>query len=458
MIAMQLFERYVSPHALMVFTFEVLLICGSLSAAILLQEPDVPPGLAWKVLIAATLCLLCLYYNDFYDLNLVRSGRELVVRLVQAAGVTTILLAILYLAVPAVALHADAFLRSLAVIVPTVLAWRLVFNHLVPDSPFVENTLVLGTGPAARAVARELVTHHDLAARVVGYVDDDLDAIAGPGPVPIVGGTRDIPALVAQGGIRRIVVGPAGRHGRLPVQALVDAKLSGVVVEDARAAYERLTGKMLIEALTLRQLVFADGFRASRRRRAIKRACDVTLSGIGIVLASPLIALTAVMVWAVSGRPVLYRQERVGQYGTVFTLYKFRSMKLDAEADGPAWAAEDDDRVTRIGRVIRLTRLDELPQLWNVLVGHMSFVGPRPERPCFVEQLAAESPFYQLRHTVKPGITGWAQVKYGYAGSVESAMEKLRYDLYYVKHLSTPFDMTIVIDTVKTILFRVGSR
>jgi lipopolysaccharide/colanic/teichoic acid biosynthesis glycosyltransferase len=179
---------------------------------------------------------------------------------------------------------------------------------------------------------------------------------------------------------------------------------------------------------------------------------------IGLVLALPLIALTAVLVWVTSGRPVLYRQERVGQNGRTFTLYKFRSMRLDAEAAGPVWASPRDTRVTPVGRFIRLTRLDELPQLWNVLNGDMSFVGPRPERPVFVEALARENAFYHLRHAVKPGITGWAQVRYRYADSVESAIEKLRYDLYYVKHLSVTFDLTIVVDTVKTILFRLGSH
>jgi exopolysaccharide biosynthesis polyprenyl glycosylphosphotransferase len=238
----------------------------------------------------------------------------------------------------------------------------------------------------------------------------------------------------------------------------VTAKLNGVVVEDAVAAYERLTGKVLLEALKLRTLVFAQGFNVSTRRRFVKRASDLVFSAIGLVLAAPLILLTGLAVWLLSGRPVLYRQERVGQHNGRFTLYKFRSMRLDAESGGPVWARENDDRVTAIGRFIRLTRLDELPQLWNVLVGHMSFVGPRPERPFFVDELSGQVPFYRLRHAVKPGITGWAQIKFRYADSLESAIEKLRYDLYYVKHLSTAFDLTIVLDTVKTIVLRMGSH
>jgi exopolysaccharide biosynthesis polyprenyl glycosylphosphotransferase len=185
---------------------------------------------------------------------------------------------------------------------------------------------------------------------------------------------------------------------------------------------------------------------------------DLLLASAGLVLASPLILIVSFLVWLEDGWPVIYRQERVGENGRTFTLYKFRSMRKDAEAGTPVWARDGDDRVTSVGRIIRTTRLDELPQLWNVVKGDMSFVGPRPERPFFVEQLAAQIPFYEQRHGVKPGITGWAQVKYRYGSSIEDAMEKLRYDLYYIKHLSMAFDMTIVMDTVKVILFGKGAK
>jgi sugar transferase (PEP-CTERM system associated) len=423
-----------------------------------LQQPVGDTGVVWKVLPAAVLCQLCLYYNDFYDLRLVHSGSELIVRLIQAVGVTTLALALVYLVVPSVALHPAAVLRSLTVLGLTVLAWRLLFNRLVTSSPLVEHTLVIGTGVAARAVAQELVTQHAFAYRVVGFVDDRPDMVGLPAGLTVVGALPDIQSLVREHGVHRLIVALPDRGVGLPAEQLVAAKLMGVLVEDAGAAYERLTGKVLLEALKLRTLVFAQGFNVSRRRRVIKRTWDLIFSAIGLLLAAPLIALTALAVWVTSGWPVLYRQERVGQHNTVFTLYKFRSMRLDAEAAGPVWASVNDDRVTVVGRVIRLTRLDELPQLWNVLMGHMSFVGPRPERPFFVNELGVQVPFYHLRHAVKPGITGWAQVKYRYADSLETAMEKLRYDLYYVKHLSTAFDLTIVLDTVKTIVLRMGSH
>lgn len=455
---MQVFERYVSPHEFLVFAFEILLIPAALIGAVILQQPAGASEGLWKVLPAALLCQLCLYYNDFYDLRLVHSGGELVVRLIQAVGATTLALGVIYLAVPAVALHPAAVLRSLTLLSLTVLGWRLLFNRFVAASPFVENTVVIGTGVAARAVARELVARHDLAYRFLGFVDDGHDEDAAMAHLPVIGTVRDLEQLVQREDVRRLIVGLRDRGVGLPVDELVAAKISGVVIEEAESAYERLTGKVLLETMKLSTLVFAQGFNVSRRRRLVKRVSDLTFSAIGLVLAAPLILLTALAVWVMSGRPVLYRQERVGQNDSRFTLYKFRSMRLDAEAGGPVWASANDDRVTVIGRFIRLTRLDELPQLWNVLRGQMSFVGPRPERPFFVAELGAQVPFYHLRHAVKPGITGWAQVKYRYADSVESAVEKLRYDLFYVKHLSTAFDMTIVIDTVKTIVLRMGSH
>jgi sugar transferase (PEP-CTERM system associated) len=454
---MQLFSRQVSPPELIAFTFEIILISGSLMLGIHLQSGVDTTGLIWKILLAAVLCQLCLYYNDFYDFGIVRSGRELVVRLVQAAGAASILLAVIYLIAPSVAVRSSAFLQALAITLVAVLAWRLVFNRIAQATPFVEPILVVGTGSTARAVEQQLLVRRDFAHRIIGFVDDGPEPEVPLRGVRVIGSSKDIPAIVARYDIRRIIVGLDDPR-RLPLDALAQAKLSGVFVQDAATAYERLTGKILLEELRLSGLVFSEGFGVTRSRRVAKRLSDLTLSIVGLVVFAPLMALTAVLVWLGSGRPILYRQARVGEYGRVFTLYKFRSMHRDAEANGPTWASAHDDRVTPVGRFIRLTRLDELPQLWNVLRGDMSFVGPRPERPHFVERLAEQIPFYHLRHTVKPGVTGWAQVKYRYAASVEDTAEKLRYDLYYVKHFSMAFDITIVLDTVKTILFQRGSQ
>jgi sugar transferase (PEP-CTERM system associated) len=310
----------------------------------------------------------------------------------------------------------------------------------------------------ALTIARQIRAQHDFAYRIVGFLEEPSSGDVPAVGLSVLGTAADLPRLIVQHEVDRIVVCLADRRGRLPIQELLQAKLSGVRVEDAATTYERITGKILTDGLKPSWLIFSDGFRASRATRVAKRVLDMALAGLGLVVAAPLMLLTAIAIRLDSPGPILYRQERVGEGGRVFTLCKFRSMRADAESGTPVWAKDKDDRVTRVGRFIRLTRLDELPQLWNVVRGDMSFVGPRPERPYFVQQLAAGIPFYMERHAVRPGVTGWAQVKYRYGASVEDAMEKLRYDLYYIKHLSIVFDVTIVIDTVKVILSGRGAK
>jgi sugar transferase (PEP-CTERM system associated) len=456
---MQVFNRYVSTRGLTVFAAELLLISGSVALAAGLQGSDRLVESLWKVGLVTLVCQLCLYYNDFYDLTLVQSNRELIVRLLQAVGAASILLAALYFAIPALVIGDGIFVSALFVFVVGILGWRLLFNSITRSLNLEERILVVGTGEAARKVTRQILDQKDFAYRVIGFIDDDPrrigERIVNPG---VIGIPADIPRLVAEHQVHRIVVGLADRRGKFPIDELLQAKLSGVRVEDATTTYERITGKILIDDLRPSWLIFSDGFRVSRLTRWMKRGIDLTLSIALGVVAVPAMVLTAVAIALESGLPVLYCQERVGENGRTFTLCKFRSMRTDAEEGGqPVWAKDGDDRVTRVGRVIRANRLDELPQLWNVLKGDMSFVGPRPERPFFVAELSQAIPFYQQRHVVKPGITGWAQVKYRYGSSIEDATEKLRYDLYYVKHLSIFFDLTIVFDTVKVVLFRKGA-
>jgi sugar transferase (PEP-CTERM system associated) len=456
---MQLFNRYVSTRSITVFAGELFLIFGSVALAASFQHGATLDGSLWKIALVTLVCQLCLYYNDFYNLTVVHSNRELVVRLLQAVGAASIVLAALYFAIPGLMIGDGIFVSALFVFLVGILGWRLLFNQLTGSLKLQERILVVGTGETATKVARQILDQHDFAYTVVGFVDDDPyrigEQIVNPG---IIGTPADIPQLVARHEIDRIIVGLADRRGKLPVEELLRAKMAGVRVEDATTTYERVTGKILIDDLRPSWLIFSDGFRVSRVTRWMKRTIDLTLSILMGVAAIPLMIVTAIMVWLESGRPVLYRQERVGENGRLFTLFKFRSMRKDAEKAGtPLWARDGDDRVTHVGRFIRTTRLDELPQLWNVVRGDMSFVGPRPERPYFVAELAKEIPFYQQRHAVKPGLTGWAQVKYRYGSSLEDAMEKLRYDLYYIKHLSVFFDLTIVFDTVKVVLFRKGA-
>jgi sugar transferase (PEP-CTERM system associated) len=457
---MQLFNRYVSPRGLTVFGCEILLIFGSVAIAARAHGAgsDVAHDV-WKIALITGLCQLCFYYNDLYDLTIVHSSRELLIRLLQAAGAASILVALLYLLVPSMAIGNGIFVSSLVIFLIAIIAWRLLFNRLAYARQLEERVLIVGTGPTARMLARQIQSQHDFGYRVIGFIDDGPGLGHGVLNPTTVGAAEDIPQIVNKYDVDRIVVGLSDRRGRLPISELLQAKLSGVRVEDATTTYERLTGKILIDDLKPSWLIFSDGFVISRWTRLCKRLIDLGLASVGFVLAAPLTLLTALAVYLDSDGPILYRQERVGENGRTFTLLKFRSMRVDAEKAGqPIWATVNDERITRVGRFIRKARLDELPQLWNVLRGDMSFVGPRPERPFFVEQLLGEIPFYQQRHAVKPGVTGWAQIKYQYGSSIEDAMEKLRYDLYYIKHLSIAFDLSIVFDTVKVIMFGKGAK
>jgi sugar transferase (PEP-CTERM system associated) len=457
--AMQLFNRYVSTRILTIFAGEVLLIFGSVALAALVQDtPDLVTNF-WKIGLVTIVCQLCLYYNEFYDLTIVHSNRELIVRLLQAAGAASIMLAVVYFVRPQLMIGNGIFVSALFVFLIAILGWRLAFNHVTGSLKLEERVLFVGTGETARKVARQILDQHDFVYRIIGFIDDDPgrvgERIVNPA---IIGTPTDMDRLIAAHHIDRIIVGLSDRRGKLPIEQLLRAKMAGVRVEDATTTYERVTGKILIDDLRPSWLIFSDGFRVSRLTRLMKRSIDLTLSTVMAIVTMPAMILTALAIFLEDGRPVLYRQERAGENGRTFVLSKFRSMRKDAEEEGrPIWAKDGDDRITRVGRFIRKTRLDELPQLWNVIRGDMSFVGPRPERPFFVEELSRAIPFYQQRHAVKPGITGWAQVKYRYGSSLEDAMEKLRYDLYYIKHLSVIFDLTIVFDTVKVVLFRKGA-
>ena len=456
----RLFNRYVSQRHLTVFTGELLLITGSMGFVLHHYSPaDDLTTSVWKGAVVSALCMLCLYYNDLYDLTVVRTTREVFIRLLQSVGSALILIALLYLMMPWLVVADGASLPAFAIFLTSILAWRLVFNHFTRLRSFGERVLIVGTDTTAQTIARQIQAQDDFGYEIVGFIDEDQSRVmVEVGDWRVVGTSDDIERVIERHSVDRLIVGMSDRRGRLPVRALLRSKLRGIRVEDVNTVYERLTGKLLVEDLRPSWLIFSDDYCASRWTRRSKRVFDVLLALAGLVLALPFMLLTAIAVSLESGWPVLYRQERVGENGRVFTLNKFRSMRKDAEQGTPIWARAEDDRVTLVGRVIRKTRLDELPQLWNVLRGDMSFVGPRPERPFFVDQLAEQVPFYEQRHAVKPGITGWAQVKYRYGASFEDSLEKLRYDLYYVKHLSIPFDLTILFDTVKVVLFAKGAR
>jgi sugar transferase (PEP-CTERM system associated) len=317
--------------------------------------------------------------------------------------------------------------------------------------------LVLGTGAIGKVIAG-LVETGARPFSIVGFLDDNPNAPdTVPEPYALLGKIQDLPALVEETRPDLIVVAQMNRRGNFPAKALIDCRMRGIQVEDWPTFYEKETGKILVTDLRPSWLIFSDGFVKTPRTEIVKRLVDVGLSLTGLMLALPVMAVVALAIKMESRGPALFRQPRLGQNGRVFILNKFRSMREDAEKDtGPVWAQQRDPRVTRVGAFLRKTRLDELPQLFNVLVGDMSFIGPRPERPEFVYELQKQIPFYMERLSVKPGITGWAQVRYRYGASVEDALEKLQYDLYYIKNLSLFLDLLILINTIQVVLFARG--
>jgi sugar transferase (PEP-CTERM system associated) len=312
-------------------------------------------------------------------------------------------------------------------------------------------------------LARELhERRQELGVEIVGFVDPDPSrvgtAVINPG---VIGAVEDISSLVSSMAVDRVVVSLSDARGKLPMDRLLDMRMqSGIAFDHLTDVYEEYTGKIAVENLRPSWLIFASGFRKTQLLLVSKRIFDLLGAALGLVVCLPVMALIAVAVRLSSPGAVLYQQERIGLGGRVFRIHKFRSMRADAEAaTGPVWSAgANDPRITSIGRFLRMTRLDELPQLWNVLRGDMSIVGPRPERPEFVSQLTEAIPFYGQRHVVKPGLTGWAQVRYTYGATVEDAVEKLQYDLYYIKNLSLALDLVIVIETAKIVILRRGAR
>ena len=417
----------------------------------------------FRVLLIVMVCQVSLHYVDLYDLRTITGTRDLAVRLLRALGAASLTLGITYWLFPLLVVEQGMFVLFAAIALLLVIAWRSAFewvtSHLAPR----ERLLLVGTSPAAVTLARELFERRqELGVDIVGFVDPDPSRVGAPVINPgVVGTIDDIPALTASMRVDRVVVSLSDERGKLPMGQLLDVRLrTGVAFDHLASVYEEYTGKIALENLRPSWLIFSAGFRKTRMLLVAKRTFDIVAAVCGLVLASPLMLLVAVIVKLESPRdPILYHQERVGLNGKVFTIHKFRTMRADAEAGtGPIWSRANDTRVTSVGRFMRKTRLDEIPQLWNVLSGEMSLIGPRPERPSFVEQLTQQIPFYGQRHVVKPGLTGWAQVRYSYGASVEDAVEKMQYDLFYVKNLSMRFDLVIAFETVKTVLLRRGAR
>jgi sugar transferase (PEP-CTERM system associated) len=318
---------------------------------------------------------------------------------------------------------------------------------------FRERVYVLGCGERARAVVELLLASRDAGMEVIDWkgecdVHDKLElfsaelrAFRGPNPT-----------------IDRVIVAMQDRRAAMPVRELLDLRLRGVIIENSSTLMERLSGKLQLDGLNPSTLIFTEGFRMNASQQLFRRLLSFAVAFTALLICLPFLPLIILAVRLSSPGPILFSQTRVGQRGRLFTAYKFRTMCEDAEAQGAVWATKDDPRVTAIGRIMRSTRIDEIPQLWNVLRGDMAFVGPRPERPEFVQWLSQEIPFYDLRHMIRPGITGWAQVRYRYGASLEETKRKLEYDLYYVKHQSIGLDLLIMFETIKTIILRRGAQ
>jgi sugar transferase (PEP-CTERM system associated) len=412
-----------------------------------------------KALVITLVCQLCLYYGDLYDDPRVAGNRtELLVRILRALGITLLILAGLYTMFPGLTVAPGVLAPAATLAVAAVIGWRLTFAWAARQVGPRERLLLVGTSGAGLSLGHELLDREELGVKIVGFVDADASAGAGVGPLACLGTIEDIPALVRARSINRVVVSLADARGKLPMDKLLEMKLDGVRFDHLASVYEEYTGKIAVENLRPSWLIFSPGFRKTRALLAVKRLVDICGAGVGLLLAAPLLVVIAALVKLTSAGPAFYAQRRVGRDGRVFTVLKLRSMCVDAERDtGPVWTRPGGDaRITPIGGFLRRSRLDELPQLWTILVGDMSLVGPRPERPEFVQSLRRQIPFYGQRHVVKPGLTGWAQVRYTYGATVEDAVEKLQYDLYYIKNLSIAFDLFIVFETIKTVLLRRG--
>ncbi len=450
-----------NPRRLLLFLFEAALVAVLVTVAACLRFGDIHSGLTYpdivkKAILVAVIVQGALYYSGMYDPSATRTAQALYERVLKALALGTVILLVFFYFVPRFELGRGIYLGAFALTALVLPAWRLLYDSVSENTGFLRRTLILGNGSLARELAGTIRRNPQHGLELVGMLARDkwqLSAEEG-----IVGTYGDLFDLVMREQVQVVLVAYPDRRGTLPVDQLLEVKFRGVEVEEGVDFYERTHGKIYVRELKPSQLIFAEGFTARTTTRRLKRILDLVVASIGLVLAAPLMILTVIAIKLDSRGPVLYKQVRAGEFGALFTILKFRSMRTDAEKGGAQFAKENDDRVTRVGKFIRKTRLDELPQLWNVLKGEMSMVGPRPERPVFIEQLEQQVPFFKQRLYVKPGVTGHAQVRCRYGASAEDMLEKLQYDLYYIKSYSVLFDLTIIFDTVKVVLLRIGAR
>jgi sugar transferase (PEP-CTERM system associated) len=407
----------------------------------------------YKIIGATLFVLLLSHWFDLYDSTHFGARGELYFRLLLVPGVLALGLAVVGAVSPRLMLGHSSFLLGLMILTFTMLAWRVAYSWLAQQSYLRDRVYVLGTGDRAQRLVRGLQTRPELGVDVVGWTGD-LE-----GAVNRQTMASHLLAVAHDQVVHYVIVAMQDRREAMPMQELLDLRLRGTQVEEATSWLEKISGKIDIETLYPSWIIYADGFHLSGTLRLAMKLLNFAAGLVTLLLTAPLIPFIVLAVKLDSKGPALYRQQRVGRGGKVFLCYKFRTMRPDAEADiGPTWADDDDPRITRVGKFLRVTRLDEIPQLWCILKGDMVFVGPRPERPEFVEWLTKEIPYYSLRHLVRPGITGWAQIRYKYGNTVEDAKEKLQYDLFYIKNASIGLDVLIMFQTLKILILRRGGQ
>jgi exopolysaccharide biosynthesis polyprenyl glycosylphosphotransferase len=406
-----------------------------------------------QVALVVVLFVLCMYYFDLYDLSVLHNSREVVTNLVQSFGTFFLVLACAYSLFPSLRLQQAVVLAGTGTAAIGALCWRQLIQHASHWAAFQERVLLFGDGPMASELSVILNAHPELGHRLVCRLSGQ------PGPSTDAANSScddELLRLIDFHKVRRVVVTLGERRGRLPVDSLLDLKEQGVLVQEGSELYERITGKVYLDALRPSMLLFSPAFEVSTTSHIFKRLLSLAVSISALLATAPIMLLVAAAIRLDSPGPVIFRQKRVGLHGQLFTLYKFRSMRDGVDAIRAA--EEEDERVTRVGRWLRSARLDELPQLWNILRGDMHLVGPRPFVPEQEEFLRANIPFYKLRWSVRPGATGWAQVNRGYCTTLEDNADKLAFDLFYIKHFSLGLDLLVLFKTIKILMLGRGGR
>jgi len=456
-------QYYPIRNAVFVIGEAFVVFCSVTIACWLLFEPGTiifDHRLCFKILLISSICQICLYYNELYDFKVIDSFAGLCIRLLQAMGFTAIILAIAYFLFPGLIIGEGVSGLSVGVSIILITSWRLAYNIILKHGLFNQKIIIFGSGDLAGNIKTEIENTKDCGYTVALMVREDSAT-----PVPFgqnfVSPDKGYEGLCDTAGqmkADKIVVALKEKRGGFPSRELLNCRVSGIDILEGNSFYEMLTGKLVVEQINPSWLIFSEGFKKPGILLTFKRCTDLALSFSMLIILLPLIILTSILIKIDSKGPVFFSQERVGQNRKKYMVHKFRSMITDAEKGGPAWAQKEDDRVTRVGRYIRKCRVDEIPQLWNVFIGEMSFVGPRPEREYFIKKLEAVIPYYSIRFTVKPGLTGWAQVNYNYGATVEDAVEKLNYELFYLKNMSILMDLTVIVRTVKTVLCGEGAQ